>query len=441
MSLSSKKSSDRAGHVAKMLTVLRREFISRIRTKGFIIGTILMPVFIVVISVVPALLATLSSDETKTIAVIDFTNEIYDGLVASLADTNEAGEPIYVLTRVSATTSNLEEKKRELASQIEDGDLSYFLIVPADINESGRAELYGKSVSNFRENRELESAVTRAVVDQRLLRSGLEPESVRRLLASVELATLKIGAGGEEQEEPGFTIVIAWVMVFFLYIAMVLYGAIIMRSVIEEKTSRVIESVVSSVKPFYLMAGKLLGVGAVGFVQFVIWAAVAGLVSLYGAAMVGMFSGGVPSGTEIPAIPLFVLFYFILFFVLGYFFYATLYAGVGSMVNSDQEAQQLAMPVTMFLIVSIMILWYVISNPASQASVILSLIPFFSPMIMFARIVVQTPPAIEILASLALLVLALIGNIWLVGKIFRVGVLMYGKRPTLPEIIKWIRYA
>jgi ABC-2 type transport system permease protein len=216
-----------------------------------------------------------------------------------------------------------------------------------------------------------------------------------------------------------------------------------MRSVIEEKSSRVIESVIASVKPFHLMAGKILGVGALGLTQYSLWALVMGLLSLYGVKFTALFASDPATAANLtmPTVAPGILLFFILFFVLGYFLFSAIFAGLGAMVNSDQEAQQLVFPVIMLVIIPFLCTFYIIENPDTQMSVVLSLIPFFAPMTMFARIVVLTPPAWEIALCLALLVATIVGTIWLVGRIFRVGVLMYGKRPSLPEVIKWIRYA
>jgi ABC-2 type transport system permease protein len=168
-----------------------------------------------------------------------------------------------------------------------------------------------------------------------------------------------------------------------------------------------------------------------------------GLLSFFGLQLAAMFVDNPAKlqGVALPSISLMTLVFFVLFFVLGYFLYSTLYAGVGAMVNSEQEAQQFVIPVSLFIVVPIMMMTYIITNPGSQTSVIMSLIPFFAPIIMLARIVVETPPFWQIALCLVLLVATIFGMIWVVGRIYRVGVLMYGKRPTLPEIIKWIRYA
>ena len=219
----------------------------------------------------------------------------------------------------------------------------------------------------------------------------------------------------------------------------IFYGQIILRGVIEEKSSRVVEIVLSSLRPFQLMAGKILGIAAVGFTQYAIWALFGIAATKYSGKVVSRFF---PAATDfpIPTIPAYIFVYFIIFFVLGYFLYGTLYAGIGSMVNNEKEAQQLVMPVTMFLVVPIMLMMFVIKSPDSSVSVILSLIPFFAPILMLLRISVLLPPFSQIAASIVLLILTTILMIWISAKIYRVGILMYGKRPSFSQIIKWMRY-
>lgn len=423
----------------KMWTALRREYLSRVKTKGFIIGTILFPVFLGVMFVVPTLMMLIKSDKPKQIAVVDQTNEILDSLRTALSDTNETGQALYNL--VPHESVDLASAKNTLAASVQEGGLDGYIIIPSAIYEKGEAEYYGKTVTNFRENERIESALNRVVTDKRLQSSGLEPERVRDLMREVNLKAIPLTDDGKEGNSAGATFAIAYFLGFFIYMAMFIYGALLQRSVIEEKTSRVIESVISSIKPFHLMAAKILGVGAVGLTQFLIWAIVMGLLSLYGVQVASAFGSKAGAGAALPTVSLDILFFFVLFFVLGYFLYATIYAGVGAMVNSEQEAQQLMMPISMFIIAPILLIMYVIGNPSSQASVLLSLVPFFAPILMLARIVVATPPAWQILLCIVLLIATIVGLIWVVGRIYRVGVLMYGKRPTLPELLKWIRYA
>ncbi len=427
----------------KMWTVLRREYLSRVKTKGFIIGTITLPLFMLAIFVVPVLLVFLKTDESKDIVVVDQTGAVFDSLRAALVETNEAGKRLYNFIKRDVRDEELDTVKTSLSTRVDKGELDGYIIIPAAVFDSAAAEYYGKNVSNEIENDYLEDAISNIVTAKRIQRSGLNAEQVHKMVRPINLSTFRVKAGGREEKDPGFTFVIAYFLGFFIYMAMFIYGAIVMRSVIEEKVSRVIEAVISSLQPFHLMAGKILGVGAVGLTQFLIWALAMGLLSLYGLQLAALFVSD-PSkvqSVDLPSISLMTLGFFVLFFVLGYFLYSTLYAGVGAMVNSEQEAQQFLIPVSLFIVVPLLMMTYIITNPSSQTSVIMSLIPFFAPIIMLARIVVEIPPSWQIALSILLMVAAILGMIWVVGRIYRVGVLMYGKRPTLPEIIKWIRYA
>jgi ABC-2 type transport system permease protein len=427
----------------KLWTVLRREYLSRVKTKGFIIGTILLPLFMLAIFVVPALLMFLKSDKPKHIEVIDQTGEVFDSLFVALDEKNDAGQRLYNFTKHEASPENLEAEKKALSVKVDAGELDGYLIIPDWVFEGKAAEYYGKTVSNEFENEAIEDAISNTVTAKRIQRSGLNAEQVHKMVRQISLNTYRVKAGGQEEKDPGFSFAIAYFLGFFIYITMFIYGAMVMRSVIEEKTSRVVESVVSSIKPFHLMAGKIFGVGAVGLTQFLIWALAMGLLSLYGLQLAAMFVSEPAKlqNLHLPSISFGTLGFFVLFFVLGYFLYSILYAGVGAMVNSDQEGQQFAIPIGLFIVVPIMMMTYIITNPSSQTAVIMSLVPFFAPILMLARIAVETPPFWQIAACLALMVATILGLIWVVGRIYRVGILMHGKRPTLPEIIKWIRYA
>ncbi len=427
----------------KMWTVLRREYLSRVKTKGFVIGTILLPLFMLAMFVVPILLIFLQSDESKQIVVIDQTGEVFDSLYVALGEKNDAGQRLYNFIKQDVQSEELEPAKKSLSARVDNGELNGYIIIPPTVFESGAAEYYGKNVSNDRENEEFEDAISNIVTGKRIQRSGLNVEQVHQMVRQIRLNTFRVKAGGQEEKDPGFTFMIAYFLGFFIYMAMFIYGSLVMRSVIEEKTSRVVESVISSIKPFHLMFGKIFGVGAVGLTQFLIWALAMGLLSLYGLQLAGLFVAD-PAKVQsagFPTISPGILGFFVLFFVLGYFLYSTLYAGIGAMVNSEQEAQQVMIPVSLLIVPPLLLMTYIITNPGSQAAVIMSLVPFFAPIIMLARIAVETPPVWQIGLSIVIMVLTTLGMIWIVGRIYRVGVLMYGKRPTLPEIIKWIRYA
>jgi len=430
----------------KILPVIKREFLTRVKTKGFIIGTAILPLFMVLVVLIPVLLSTIQSEEIRNYVVIDFSNRVFAPLAEVLQDTSDEGKSLYSFSKKEMMYEDIQNAKSELSQSVLDNQISGYMIIPEDVLLSGesedkKVEFYAKNVSNFDLVRRLNRAVSSVVRSIRLQDSGLDPSMITQLTRGVDLETFKVDASGEEQKDQGFTFAVTYILVLILYMVLILYGTMITRSVVEEKNTRVVEMIVSSVKPFQLMTGKILGVGAVGLLQFLIWASFMLLISAYRMKVGEMFGASSSALMEIPSLPINVVVFFVVFFILGFLFFATMYAAVGAMVNSDQEAQQVQMPLIMFLVVPILIMVYIIGNPDSTAAFVLSMIPFFSPIIMFMRISVLTPPTWEVALSILILVLSILGMIWLTGKIYRVGILMYGKRPTLPELVKWIRYS
>lgn len=251
---------------------------------------------------------------------------------------------------------------------------------------------------------------------------------------------------------------LGYVMGFVIYIAMFVYGAMVMRGVIEEKTNRIVEVVASSARPFELMMGKVLGIGAVGLTQFVLWIvlALAGL-AVFGAVLGGMVEPAALAGTDAAAgaeelpfdpsllslsrVPFSLVVYFLLFFLGGYLLYGSLFAAIGSAVEQESDAQSLQLPILIPVILPALFLPFIADNPDAPASVILSLVPFFSPILMVVRAAATTVPFWQMALALALLALAFVGTIWLASRIYRVGILMYGKKATFRDLARWVRTA
>ncbi|MQY56894.1 hypothetical protein GH140_01700, partial [bacterium] len=300
--------------------------------------------------------------------------------------------------------------------------------------EKGDIEYVSQHTTDFEKLGELSGALNSVIIEKRLKKEGLDPQKISQFIRRVRLTPIKVTKKGEEKDTMG-TFWVSYFLALIIYMAIFMYGSIIMRGVIEEKSSRVVEVILSSIRPFQLMLGKILGIGAVGLTQFSIWA-------VFGFAATQFSKSIIPVGAEfsLVSIPAYIFIYFVVFFILGYFLYATFYAAVGSMVNSEKEAQQLVMPITMFLILPLLLLIFIIRSPDSALSVGLSLFPLFAPIIMMLRVSVLLPPFIQIAAAIVLLILAVLLMAWLAAKIYRVGILMYGKRPKFGEIIRWVRY-
>jgi ABC-2 type transport system permease protein len=435
----------------KILSVIKREYIQIVRTKGFIIGTVLGPVFMLALIVVPIIVSSASVEKQGTIGVIDLTNEIFMELDKKLDHKDyrlKDGFRRYLLEKFEPS-AGIEEVRTDLREKVLRKELSAYIYIPEDVLEIGppesaardsqmeqeKVEYVSEHTTDFEELRALNRALNNVVIEKRLKKEGLDPQKVAQYIKRVELQPIKVTKKGEEEDTAG-TFMISYFLALIIYMAILIYGQVIMRGVIEEKSSRVVEVVLSSLKPFQLMMGKILGIGAVGLTQFSIW-------TLFGIGASVYSTSFIPAGADfaMPSIPAHVFIYFVVFFILGYFLFGTLYAAIGSMVNSEKEAQQLVMPVTMFLIVPIMLMIFIIRAPDSSLSVFLSMIPFFTPILMFLRITVLLPPFAQIGASIVILTLTILLMVWLVAKIYRVGILMYGKRPKLAEVVRWIKYS
>ena len=423
--------------MSKIWSVIKREYLQIVKTKGFIIGTILGPVLMAALVLIPIAAQLATVGEQKTIGVIDASGEIFSGLDKKLDHKMKDGRKRYVL-REFAPTTDVNSLRLVLSRKVLSKELSAYLYIPRNILEGGETEYVSLHVSDFEEIRRISETLNGVVVEKRLDRAGLDPQKIAQFIRHVGMKTIKATAKGEE-EDTGGTFAVSYLLVLILYMTLFFYGAIIMRGVIEEKNSRVVEVVLSSMRPFQLMVGKMLGIGAVGFTQYAIWALFGFGLTRYSRAFV-VSSFPAASAFKMPSIPAYIFIYFVVFFILGYFLYGTIYAAIGAMVNSEKEAQQLLMPVTMFLIVPMLLMMLVLRSPSSSISVILSLFPFFAPILMLMRVCVLLPPFTQVAGSIVLLVLTVLLMIWITARIYRIGILMYGKRPGLGEILKWIRY-
>ncbi len=417
----------------KLVKVAKREYLDRVRKKSFLIGTVLGPVLMGAWILVPGLLMQHAPEGRMVMAVVDLTQSLYAGFEVSLDDTLSDGAKMFVLRNASATEERIDDVKKGLSAEVAAGAIEGYIVFPPDMVEKGTATYFGKKVSNIKALERLENALNETVVAKRLAVQGLEYGKVTEMLKRVNIETVQVLKGGEKASGFEQTFLTSFVFIMILYMTILLWGMAVQRSIIEEKNNRVIEVLLSSLKPFDLMAGKILGVGAVGLTQYAIWGIFALGISSY-ALSSGQFAQFVSFEPVTIA-------FFVLFFVLGFLFYSTLFAGIGAICNTDQEAQQLQTPLTMCLAVTFLIPIAVMQNPDGTFATVFSMIPFFAPILMFMRINVLMPPAWQIALSVAIL----LGSIYVAGiisaKIFRVGILMYGKRPDLREVFKWIRRA
>jgi ABC-2 type transport system permease protein len=415
---------------AKLWAVVKREYLERVRTKGFVIATILGPLLMAGMMIVP-IFAMRSGSKPLKVAVLDGTGTLGPAVEEALRAARFADKPRFDVQPVASGAPG--SREAGLKKAVLEGGLDGYLELPADAVAKGTASYFGRNVSNRIDLRTMEGAVSDVIVGVRLAAAGLDPGKVKDLTKELDLKTIRLSESGE-REDQGAAMILAIILLMILYTSILMWGQMLMTSVIEEKTSRVVEVMASGVSSTTLLAGKLLGVGGAGLTQFLVWSLSLFAVSL---AMAGPLAGALP----MPEITPLMLVSFVLFFLLGFFFYASLYAAIGAAVNTVQEAQNFVWPVVMPIILGMVFFTAVLEAPDGAVSVTLSMIPGISPLIMFLRIVVLTPPWWQIALSVGLLALAILGVVWVSARIYRVGILMYGKKPTYPELVKWVRHA
>ena len=436
---------------AKIGAIIGREFNYRVRKRTFILGTILMPLLVVGLAIAPVWMATVKTGGDKVIEVIDRTGQIVSELQSQGT------------IRFEPTDRPLDEIKTPNRDDI-------YGILTIDTVANGDPtglKLYTYGPTSI----EVEQTVVRQVRDivekEKLRTYAIDnlPQILQQVETPVNVETFRIDEAGDERASSStLSMGAAYLFGFLIYLFVFMYGAMVMQGVIEEKSSKVLEIVVSSVRPFELMMGKILGIGLVAVVQFLIWAI---LIVILGMAAMAWFGANTALGatpTEIgnlrgmadlayvdpqalealrnmtdPGYVTGVFGGFIAYFIGGYLLYAAMFAAVGSAVDNVQDTQQLQIPITVPLILAIIVLFTVMRDPQSSIAFWFSMIPFTSPVIMMARIPYGVP-AWEIALSLALLYGGFIAMVWFAAKIYRVGIFMYGKKPSLREMCRWITY-
>ena len=441
----------------KFLAVIKREYLQRVRTKFFIVSTVMGPVVLGLFAVFPVYIANMSFGGATRLAVIDQSGKVYDAFQNALTtdDTEDVdstdenttsspqtqrnarlGRQKFETELVSLNGRTLEEAKHDLNERVRANELDGYVIIPKDILGDGKPEFYGRSTGDIFTRETLADNLSRAVREQRLAENKIDQSVLREASRRVTLVSTKISDRGEEKVSgSGFTLVFSFGLL--IYVAVLLYGQTVLGAVIEEKETRIAEMLFSSMRSFPLMMGKLVGVSLVALTQLSIWAIAFSVLAGFGVSMAA--ARGVPS--NIPRVPPMVLVYFLLFFLLGYFIYATVYALIGSMVTTVQEGGQLAIPVVLMLVAGFYFVFPIIRSPNSSLAFWASMFPFLAPITMMVRITTETPPAWQIILSLTIGFVTVVGLVWLASRIYRVGMLMYGKKATIPEVWRWVRQA
>jgi ABC-2 type transport system permease protein len=448
----------------KFLAVVRHEYKKIVLKWTFLLGTLLFPVIGACFALVPAIIFSIKGEPTRMV-VIDYSQKIAPRLKENLSPEKIAArseqaakdalkelkpsqsDQIQQTSKQSAQGFNFvdfevgsrgsEDVRIELNRMASEDKIDAYLIIPTDITaKDARFEFRSRKAGDFVAGELLKDALNQAVRSQRLSDANISEDKVKELSRNVDLDSKSIDEQGREKDSD-MLLAASFVIGMMIYITLAIYGQVIMGAVVEEKETRIAEILFSSARPFELMLGKLVGVGLAGLTQMGIWVlSLSGLLAFIAMqADLSQLLGSLPHITPL------MVFYFLLYFLLGYFAYASIFALIGSVVTTVQEGGQFAFPPVMVMLIGFYFSFAVIRDPNSSLSFWVSIAPFFAPMTMPVRILAETPPFWQIALSVAVNVLTITALVWLASRVYRVGMLMYGKRATVPEIWKWIRQA
>ncbi len=439
----------------KLGVVFKREYLERVRSKWFLIGTLLGPVFFGAITILPTYMS-MKSRPTSALTNIIILDATSTGLGARVATSLHTKYPDAPAPRVRLVTpERLAVTSDSTVNAVVRKEITGFIVLDSNTVANRSVTYAGRNASSINDVQALMASVRQQALAQRLEREGLDATKVTALTSErLDTKTEKIGNSGRETGGGMGNVIFGYVVAFLLYMMIALYGQNILRGVMEEKTTRVAEVVVSSVSTDTLLAGKVLGVGLVAITQVLSWVALTLAMTFYlvpiifggkmaaQAGTAAATSRGLPMDVVTSALPTPGTALVILgFFVLGFIFYASLFAAVGAMVSSQEDVQQASMPVMLMLISSVVFMSPILTNPGSSVSRTMSLIPFSAPILMPLRMSLIPVPWYELAASLGGVTIAAIAAIWVSARIYRVGLLMYGKRPSFAELARWVRYA
>lgn len=435
--------------MSKLGLIIKREFLTRVRKPSFIVLTLLAPVLMAVLLFLPAYLATLPGDE-KTITVFD---------ESILMDLRERGNDEIKLRYLNPKEINFEQAKAVSESN---GDYA-FLHIP--LSDGGDPDFISRNIRIFREGdlsvgveQYLERNLEKHLQKEKLKYEGVDPEILARTRTKVNLRVINTEIGIEAENSTVLKMGIGYVAAFTIYLFIFIYGSQVMRGVIEEKTNRIMELMISSIKPFELMMGKIIGIGALALLQFVIWIGLGALIFMLFSSLFIDPSLSNPTAVGTDQIAALqdstsfqiyrslqtvnwweLLLSFLFYFLSGYLLYGALFAAIGSAVDKEADSQQFIFPITIPLIISLLVLVRALDNPDGSIATWMSMIPLTSPLVMMARIPFGVP-GWQLALSMGLMVLCFIFFVWLAAKIYRIGVLMYGKKPTFKELYRWTRF-
>ncbi len=451
----------------KISVIIKREYVTRVRKKSFIIMTLLAPVLMAALIVVPSLLMMNKEADHKKIAVIEEKSDMFRNVIPNTKD----AEFVYLKdVKVDDLKNNFEKA----------GYYGILIIYPEIVTVPNAIRLISKKQPPIDLLDHIEGSLEKEIERQKLLSYKIDnlDEIMKNVTTKVSVETVKLDEQGkEEKTSTGISMALAYIGGFLMYMLVFMFGAQVMRGVIEEKTSRVVEVIISSVKPIQLMLGKIIGIALVGLTQFLIWIMLTAVMATVVKTSVlpkgnmqevtqnvprNLMSGNnqpvavngdvqntaskfSPEFTKIFSSALnqpwgLIIICFIFYFITGYLLYASVFAAIGSAVDNETETQQFMLPVTIPIILALFVAMSVMRNPESSVAFWFSLIPFFSPIVMMARIPFGVPYW-QIAISMGLMIVTFLAFVWMAAKIYRTGILMYGKKASWKEMWKWLRYS
>lgn len=410
----------------KILAIAKWEYLEKIKTKTFIISLIITPVIIILFSILPTILFSEEAPKVEVIGVIDTSGVYFEDLVEQLDKYKLAdGQNNYVLINQSLKNKTFEELKADATKNVQKNLIEGYLILYHAGSDSVYAEYRTKTLGNFKNVGRFEEAIRSIRLKKKLEEEGVDTKFITYFQDKVVVEQMKIEEGGKVSDLDFLTTFFISIVFMLLLMMMIVYtGQLLVRSMIEEKSSRLIEMLVSSSTPDELLTGKIIGLSLLGLTQIMIW-------FLIGISLV--------AGALIQPTAFNNLFPMLLYFILGFFFYASLFVGIGSIVNTEQEAQQITTYLSLILMLPVVIAMPAIQNPDFIVTKIFSYIPLTTPTVMLLRLNVANISQLEIILTLAILVLSIFVVTKISAKIFRIGILSYGNKPTIKEILRWIK--
>ncbi|TDJ55790.1 MAG: ABC transporter permease [Ignavibacteria bacterium] len=410
--------------MSKILTIARWEFLEKVKTKSFIISLVITPLIIIMFSILPTLLTQKEDLRTKLIGVVDTSGIYFYKLVDELEQYKlDNFQPNYILLNLADDKKSLKQLKIEADKDVTDSKIEGFLFILNGGTDSLRVEYRSEKLGGFRDVRNFEEKINKIRIQNELNARGIDPSIAEFVQSGVDIEQIKIEKSGKEGKQNFLVVFFSAFIFIMLLMMMVIYsGQLLVRSLIEEKSNRLIEILISSCTSEQLLAGKILGLSALGLTQIVIW-------SLIGITLVG--------GAVIPPAAFDNILIMLVYFITGFIFYTTIFVGIGSIVTTEQEAQQMTTYISLILILPVVVAMPAIQNPESLMVKVMSYIPLTIPSIMLLRFKIAPVPLIDIIITLSIMFVSTIVTLKIAAKIFRIGILSYGKKPTIKELIQW----